>query len=252
MAPVQQLPDYVIPRLCPPTHQRTPRLLSRNANLSRTRRVSTPAVLSLLSSTPTSQRPTLRRSELTAARIHIALSSDMRCATDFRQLTCDMRQGSSGQAGWKSGSCQVPSKAGALGAVDAEVGEPAHAGEGLDPACRPPRRRRAARGPKWSRTGLSAGCVGEFEHGPDRGLVLVGADLAAGAGVVDGDRPEQLRGHRLGHGRGCRTGRRRDRRRCCRGCTASTATRRRECGRTWRAIRSGPGRTTSAGRTRRA
>ena len=46
--PVQPAARVRHPTASPPAHQRTPRLLSRNANLPRTRRVGTPAVLSLL------------------------------------------------------------------------------------------------------------------------------------------------------------------------------------------------------------
>src|SRR5580704_3745110 len=81
-------------------------------------------------------------------------------------------------------------ESGSFGAVDPEVHEPADAGKSLNPAAvvYPVR---ARPGSEVQPDRLLRRQARELEHGPDRGLVLLGPDLAAGARVVDSERPEQ-------------------------------------------------------------
>src|SRR6185436_5877534 len=68
-----------------------------------------------------------------------------------------------------------------IGSVDAEVDEPTGAGFGLDPAGVALGR---GFGTESQRDGFVGRDVGEFEHGPQSGQVLVSGDLAARLGVV--------------------------------------------------------------------
>src|ERR1700761_2896794 len=99
--------------------------------------------------------------------------------------TADRQRSGAGvvSGGLEVGELPGAVEGGSVGSVDAEVDEPADAGQCLDPGAVS----RAADGWLGSEVqpgGLAGGCSGEFEQGPDSGLVLIGADLAAGAGVV--------------------------------------------------------------------